>query len=95
MSQLSIAIEEDNDSDENPLFEPTEGEEEHSGGGRKPPKRSMRRAINEMCMECTYDPKFRGGGTWREQTGACAITKCPLWEFRPVSKPHKVKEVEA
>lgn len=89
MSELSIAIEEDDDSDENPLFEPTEGEEEHSGPKRQPPKRSMRRAINEMCCECTYDPKFRGGGTWRMQVQACNITKCPLWEFRPKDRSSK------
>lgn len=89
MTQLANAIEEDDDQYENPLFATPEGEEEDLDTEDKPRKRSMRRAINEMCMECTYDPKFRGGGTWREQTGACAITKCPLWEFRPVSKPKK------
>ncbi len=57
-------------------------------------KRSMRAAINAYCKECTYDDAFRGGGTWREQTGACTVTKCPLWEFRPVSKPRKSTELE-
>jgi hypothetical protein len=49
---------------------------------------SMRRAINEMCRDCIYDP-VAGLGNWRQQTQACGITKCPLWPLRPISKPHK------
>lgn len=47
-------------------------------------KRSMRRAINEMCKNCVYDPKS-GLGTWRQQTEACTITRCPLWDYRPLA----------
>ena len=53
------------------------------------PRKSMRKAINDMCYECTYDPC--GEGNWRQQVGACTVTKCPLWEFRPMSRPRKEK----
>lgn len=46
--------------------------------------KSLRRAINEMCRECIVDP-IGGGGTWRQQIEACTATKCPLYEYRPVS----------
>lgn len=59
---------------------------------RPKPRRSMRKAINDYCKDCTYDDQFKGGGTWREQVEACAVTKCPLFEFRPVSKPRKANE---
>lgn len=56
-------------------------------------RRSMRRAINDYCKDCTYDPEFKGGGTWRQQTEACVIKHCHLYEFRPISKPRKVGEL--
>jgi hypothetical protein len=46
---------------------------------------SLRRAIDRMCRDCCHDPKS-GLGTWRQQTEACGITRCPLWPVRPVSK---------
>ena len=82
MHDLSNAIDSDDNSEENVLDATPEGNK----------KRSMRAAINAYCKECTYDPVFRGGGTWREQVGACTITKCPLYEFRPVSRPKKSRE---
>lgn len=47
---------------------------------------SMRKAINEKCKDCIYDPQS-GGGTWREQTQNCADTTCPLYPYRPMSRP--------
>lgn len=44
---------------------------------------SLRRAINEKCRECIYDP-VAGRGTWRQQVGACTSTKCPLYPVRPM-----------
>lgn len=46
--------------------------------------RSMRKAIDLNCRQCIYDPFVKG--TWRQQTQACEITKCPLWDFRPKSR---------
>ena len=82
MTHLSIAIEEVDEDLESVL-------EGHPEGVKK---RSMRAAINAYCRECTYDDAFKGGGTWRMQTEACTVTKCPLYDFRPVSKPRKIEE---
>lgn len=60
--------------------------------------KSLRAAINAKCKECIYDPNS-GGGTWRQQIGACTSPKCPLFEVRPmpsgggaVDKPVAVKK---
>lgn len=45
---------------------------------------SMRKAINDKCRECIYDP-IAGKGTWRQQVEACTSRKCPLYPVRPVS----------
>ena len=47
--------------------------------------KSMRKAINEKCKECIYDP-MPGNGTWRQQVEACTSKSCPLYEFRPKSE---------
>jgi len=47
---------------------------------------SLRKAINEKCKECIYDP-HPGNGNWRQQTGACSYVNCPLWPVRPTSEP--------
>ena len=52
------------------------------------PKRSMRKAINEMCKACIYDP-VGGGGTWRQQVEACTAKGCPLYDYRPTSASEK------
>lgn len=91
---LSIAIEEVDDDCENVLDGVSEAPKKHPEGSSAPHKRSMRAAINQMCKECIYDDEFKGGGTWRMQTAACTVTKCPLWEFRPVDRPRKVKTEE-
>ena len=71
---------------ENAIEDALEGEEEQSKG-----KRSLRSAINAHCKDCIYDPtKNSGLETWREQVEACTVTKCSLYEVRPVSKPRKV-----
>ena len=49
---------------------------------------SMRKAVNEKCKQCTYDP-LAGLGTWRQQTEGCTVKSCALWEIRPKSKPSK------
>ena len=47
---------------------------------------SLRKSINEKCKQCTYDDQS-GFGTWRQQTEACTVRSCPLFEVRPISKP--------
>ena len=42
---------------------------------------SMRKAINDKCKDCIYDPL--AGGTWREQVAQCSCVTCPLWTLRP------------
>ena len=44
---------------------------------------SLRKAINEKCKDCIYDPK--AGGTWRQQVEECTCMDCPLYPVRPVS----------
>jgi hypothetical protein len=48
---------------------------------------SMRKAINDKCRACIYDPE--GQGNWRQQVSACTVTVCALYPYRPVSKPDK------
>ena len=46
---------------------------------------SLRKAINDKCKDCLYDPKC-GGGTWREQIAKCSSINCPLWPVRPAAR---------
>ena len=45
---------------------------------------SRRKAIDDMCRSCIYDP-IGGRGTWRQQVEACTARRCPLYPVRPVS----------
>ena len=47
-------------------------------------KRSRKQAIEAFCKHCIYDPTW--DGTWRQQTEACEVDDCPLYEFRPMSR---------
>ena len=49
---------------------------------------SLRKAINDKCRECIYDPYEKGA--WREQVEACASPACPLYPVRPMSLRRKV-----
>jgi hypothetical protein len=42
----------------------------------------LRKAIDEKCKECIYDP-FPGNGSWREQVQDCTSPGCPLYGYRP------------
>ena len=46
----------------------------------------LRAAINGMCKSCIFDPQG-GGGNWRQQVTACTSAECPLYPYRPLSKP--------
>jgi hypothetical protein len=51
---------------------------------------SLRKAIDAMCKDCTYDPYEKG--TWRKQVENCDIAHCPLHRVRPMtfaSKSHQ------
>lgn len=43
---------------------------------------SLRKAINDKCRDCIYDPKS-GFGTWRQQVEGCTSRNCPLYPVRP------------
>ena len=43
--------------------------------------KSLRKAIDAMCKDCTYDELDKG--TWRQQVAACTIKRCPLHSVRP------------
>lgn len=44
---------------------------------------SPRAAIAAKCRDCICDPF--APGNWRQQVGRCAIPRCALHPFRPVS----------
>ncbi|GGG04001.1 MULTISPECIES: hypothetical protein [Cysteiniphilum] len=46
---------------------------------------SLRKAINDKCKDCIYDPLDNGAGTWRQQVEACKCKNCPIWKVRPLS----------
>lgn len=73
---------------ENAIEDALEGEEEQSKG-----KRSLRSAVNNYCRNCAYDPLDKGAGNWRIQVMNCTVTKCELYEVRPISKPKKPVEL--
>jgi hypothetical protein len=41
------------------------------------------KAISNYCKGCICDPL--AGGNWREQVEGCTVTKCELYELRPIS----------
>jgi hypothetical protein len=45
---------------------------------------SLRKAINDKCRDCIYDP-LSGLGTWRQQVEGCTSVRCPLYPVRPKS----------
>jgi hypothetical protein len=46
---------------------------------------SLRRSIDEKCKSCIYDPLSRLG-TWREQVAGCTVTRCALYQVRPLPR---------
>lgn len=52
---------------------------------------SLRKAINDKCRDCTFDPQS-GDGTWGRQVDACTITSCAL---HPVRRRIKRKPIVA
>ena len=56
-------------------------------------KKSLRSAINQTCRDCIYDEYAKGEGNWRQQVAKCTVSKCGLYEVRPMSKPRKAEEL--
>ena len=56
-------------------------------------RRSLRSAINQTCRDCIYDEYAKGEGNWRQQVAKCTVSKCGLYEVRPMSKPRKAEEL--
>lgn len=51
---------------------------------------SLRKAVNDKCKECIYDP--RSPGTWRKQVEDCTSRLCPLYQERPVQIQNSSKK---
>ena len=77
MTDLTLAIDE------------AEETEESGENSALSPKKSLRSAVNNYCRSCIYDPLDKGAGNWRIQVMNCTVTKCELYQLRPVSKPKK------
>ena len=43
---------------------------------------SLRKAIDQHCKSCGYDP-LSGLGGWRQQITECPCTSCQLYSVRP------------
>lgn len=43
---------------------------------------SLRKAINDKCKDCSYDPL--APGYWARQVAECNVPKCPLYNVRPL-----------
>jgi len=52
---------------------------------------SLRKAINEKCKDCIYDP-IGGNGTWLKQAADCTAFTCPLHTVRPTLRDRSIKE---
>jgi len=50
---------------------------------------SLRKAINQMCKSCIYDPL--SAGTWRQQAFLCSVKSCPLWTHRAKPTSHMLE----
>ena len=53
---------------------------------------SRKKAIEEMCKECIYDPAE--SGNWRQQVHMCENKECPLYLYRPKSSSLKDNQDE-
>lgn len=51
---------------------------------------SLRKAIDQKCKGCIYDPY--APGHWKQQVHACDDTTCPLHPVRPRSKKPLTRE---
>ncbi len=56
-------------------------------------KISAKKAISNHCKGCIYDPL--AGGNWLQQVEDCKITKCELYEHRPLTRKTRVKNMES
>lgn len=85
MTDLNLAIDIDDEDEENAIDATSEGVTKQ--------KRSLRKAVNEHCRDCIYDHMDKGAGNWRQQVTNCTVAKCALYEVRPMSKSRKAGEL--
>ena len=52
---------------------------------------SLRKAINEKCKDCIYDP-IGANGTWLKQVADCIAFTCPLHTVRPTPRDRSIKD---
>ena len=81
MTDLTLAIDEADET------------EESGENSALSPKKSLRSAINQTCRDCIYDEYAKGEGNWRQQVAKCTVSKCGLYEVRPMSRPRKAEEL--
>ena len=55
-------------------------------------KISAQKAIRNHCKGCIYDPLEKG--TWLQQVDACTVTKCELFNHRPLTAKTRAKNEE-
>lgn len=58
--------------------------EESAGDGLCHTK-SRKKAINDYCRSCSFDPSQNG--SFQEQITICPVLSCELWPLRPMTKP--------
>ena len=49
---------------------------------------SYRKAVNNMCRQCIYDPAQKGA--WMEQVTECTDIGCSLYDVRPITTSGRV-----
>jgi len=52
--------------------------------------KTIRAAVKAHCIGCIYDPL--AGGTSIQQITNCPVTRCELYEWRPISKASSSKD---
>jgi len=53
---------------------------------------SRKKAIDDFCKECNFDPLDRGN--WRQQITSCTMTDCPLYAYRPKSSGKSIEPLK-
>jgi hypothetical protein len=54
---------------------------------------SLRKAINNKCKDCIYDPSATGCGSWLQQITDCTDKTCSLWKVRPTMRTKEKVDV--
>ena len=46
-------------------------------------KKSLRKSINYMCIQCFSGEDYEGGNKIKEEISRCSSKNCALWNVRP------------